>query len=138
MLNFENLILRGGLLVTIACGCSVADLVEESKREADRGVAALCDACVETEDEREMCEADFYWRPFDDVECVVEALDIDKKRSRETLECILDSQREYTACLANDFECNWDGYLRRDGGHPSRLLCPLLPSVSVLLRFLPV
>ena len=124
------------LILLLTSACSVADLVAESEREADRAVAALCDACIASEAERDECEADFAWRPYEDAECVVEALDIDKQRSRETLECVLEVQRDYTACVKREFMCDPDSYAACEALKDGVRDCPELPPsvVEALLR----
>ncbi|WAS89707.1 hypothetical protein [Nannocystis punicea] len=94
------------LLVVLAAGCSVNSMLNQMENENDKTIDLVCD-CTNVFPDRAACEAQFasFLSPFD-RDCLEDALAADKKASKESLECIVDQQKEYNDCLADMLDCN--------------------------------
>lgn len=101
------------LFVSLTAGCSVNSLLNQMEAESDKSIDLACD-CTNVFPDRAACEAQFgsFLSPFD-RECLEDALALDKKASKKSLECIVDQHREYNDCLEEMLDCNdgnsWQG-----------------------------
>ncbi|MDC0722838.1 hypothetical protein [Nannocystis bainbridge] len=116
------------LFVALAPGCSVNSLLNQMDAESEKSIDLICD-CTNVFPDRAACEAQFgsFLSPFD-RECLEDALAVDKKASKKSLECFVDQHREYNDCLEDMLVCDeadsWEGcqpLLRPDA-------CPRLPA----------
>lgn len=94
------------IVALLGCGCSISSLLEQSNEEADKTVDIICNECGDLFPDFAECEELFGGQFLDDDDCTVEALELDKDASRETLECIIDAQKDYNACLEAELDCS--------------------------------
>ena len=115
------------LWLLLGSGCSIASLLDDIEREHEKSNAVVC-ACT-TQLYELTCEGfiDDHLDPNDT--CVVEALELDKEASKETLNCWLEVQKSHTECLEAEVDClDYDTYLNSCNERLSDLQeCPDLP-----------
>ncbi|HVI00051.1 MAG TPA: hypothetical protein VM869_15145 [Enhygromyxa sp.] len=92
-------------IAVLGSGCSISSLLEKSNEEAEKTVDIICGECGDLFPDFAECEDLFGGQFLDDDDCTVEALELDKDASRETLNCIIDAQKDYNACLEDKLDC---------------------------------
>lgn len=124
-------------MVLLSSGCSVSALLDKSNKEAEKTVDLICGKCGDLFPDFAQCEDLFGGRLVSDDECTVEALEVDDEASRETLNCLIDTQQDYNKCLASNVECtdanSWA--VCQDIINKALVNCPQLP-VDVQLALL--
>ncbi len=115
-----------GLLLGV--GCSFSSLLNDLEREYETTEEIVC-ACT-TPLYVFACEGLLDGHLDFDQQCVVDALEIDKEASKETLNCRLDAQKAYNDCLKDELDClDFDTYANNCLYARDDLeLCPELPT----------
>ncbi|MCB9706905.1 MAG: hypothetical protein H6711_33985 [Myxococcales bacterium] len=87
-------------------GCSIHSQLNKIEDEAQESVDIICECNFPTPD-GSPCEDYFSSDPFAalDRDCVEDALAIDKKASKELLDCQLDVMKTYNKCLRDNLDC---------------------------------
>ncbi|PCC75017.1 hypothetical protein SAMN02745121_03777 [Nannocystis exedens] len=115
------------LLVVLAAGCSVGSLLDQMDAENQKAIDTVCD-CTNVFPDRAACEAQFnsFFSALD-RDCLEDALKVDKKASKKSLECLVDRQKDYNDCLEDMLDCNDPNSLQ--GCQPLLSFddCPQLP-----------
>ncbi|MFO7563857.1 MAG: hypothetical protein R6X02_14520 [Enhygromyxa sp.] len=93
-------------LALLSSGCSVSSLIDKSNKEAEKTADIICGECGDLFPDFAECEDLFGRQLLRDDDCTVEALEIDKDASRETLNCMIDAQKDYNKCLEDKLDCN--------------------------------
>lgn len=97
------------LFVLLAGGCSVGSKLDKIDAELAEvaDLVCSCDVLYPTAFPDEAACKSTFGSPFDFVErdCFEDALNEDKKASRETLDCFLDIMEGYSECARSVFSC---------------------------------
>lgn len=97
---------RIALFALLVSGCSINSLLNKSEDETEETVDLVC-SCSNVFPDRAMCEAQFQSLfSFVDRDCLEDALAVDKDASKDTLDCVVDQQKEYNSCLKKSLDCN--------------------------------
>ena len=116
------------LLVSLAAGCSVNSLLNQMENENEKSIDIACD-CTNVFPDRAACEAQFSsFLTLFDRECLEDALALDKKASKTSLECIVDQMKEYNDCLEAMLDCNDPNSFQGCQDIISANECPQLPA----------
>lgn len=92
------------LLTVLAAGCSPASLLDKIDAEFQEAGEIGCD-CPGVD--QAACQANFTSLfSFLDRACLEDALDLDRKASKETLKCFLDHMKGVNRCLEDNFQCS--------------------------------
>jgi hypothetical protein len=92
-------------MLFVASGCSIESLLDQSNKQADKTVDIICGECGDLFPDFAECEDLFGGQLLDDDPCTVDALELDASASRETLECLIDAQKEYNKCIEDSIDC---------------------------------
>ncbi len=95
------------VLALLAGACTTSSLLNKIDDESEKVVTLVCDECGIEMLNGQSCEDALSVALFDgaDRDCIVDALNIDKSGSKESLECSLDVLKEYTSCIEENLAC---------------------------------
>jgi hypothetical protein len=92
-------------IALLGSGCSISSLVDKSNKEAEKTADIICGECGDLFPDFLECEDQFGRALIRDDSCTIEALEVDKNASRETLNCLIDAQQDYNKCLKDRLDC---------------------------------
>ncbi len=95
------------VLALLGSGCTISSLLDKIDDESDKVVTLVCDECGIEMLNGQSCEEALSVTLFEgaDRDCIIDALNIDKSGSKESLECSLDVLKEYTSCVEDNLAC---------------------------------
>jgi len=92
----------------MSTGCSIKILAKRVEKQGDKMADTICGCDVLADALEEgaggSCEDFFGFYEFGG--CEIDALELDKKASRESLSCALEGLEEVNNCLDKNFECS--------------------------------
>ena len=124
----QKLALLAGI-VLLSTGCSVKNLANRIEKQNAKMADTIC-SCDEIADAFEgaglgSCEDLF--TSFEFTDCQLDALETDKKASKETLSCQLELLEDANNCLDDKFECSADSTAYEECTDLDYESCPELP-----------